>query len=73
MPAFDDRTLVATATCSNGHPIKIMLGQAKRSQTVRCPRCSGSVAIDGRTLRRDMRAIDREWDKLQRTLKNLGR
>jgi hypothetical protein len=70
---FADTTELATVNCPNGHPIKITLGEARRSQTVRCSRCAATVAINGADVKRKMADIDREWDKLQRTLKNFGR
>ncbi len=73
MSAFDDRTQVATVTCPNGHHVKINLGQARRSQTVRCSVYSAAIVIDGRSLDQSMRGIDREFANLKRTLKRLGR
>ena len=73
MSVFPDTTELGTVDCPNGHPVKITLGQAKRSKTIRCTRCSAVIEIDGTDVKRKMAEIDREMDKLERTLKSFGR
>lgn len=59
--------------CPNGHPLKATLAEARRSATIRCPRCGGTVTFDGRQADNELRKVDRAMDDLKRTIAKFGK
>ena len=68
-----DKAELDAVKCPNGHPVKVILAQARRSATISCPRCGGTVKLDGRQAEQELRKVDRAMDDLERTIKNFGK
>jgi hypothetical protein len=60
-------------SCSRGHRVKKRIGEIRRSPTFRCPVCGQAIEVDAATFDRELRKVDREFEALQRSLKNFGR
>jgi hypothetical protein len=52
--------------------VRTNIGEARRSPTLRCPR-GHEIKVDGSQIDRELRSVDREFDNLQRTIRQLGR
>ncbi len=50
--------------CPNGHDVRVKLGEARKSPTLECSRCDGTIVIDGADLDRRERAIASHLRKL---------
>lgn len=68
-----DKAELEGVKCPNGNPLHVTLAQGRPSATIRCPRCGGTVTIDGRQGDQELRKVDRAMDDLKRTISKFGR
>ncbi len=72
---YDDNRVVATQACSNGHPVPILLGAARRHRTIACPTCGERIKLT-QTLGQLLKGADPivvDADRTQRNIRGANR
>jgi DNA-directed RNA polymerase subunit RPC12/RpoP len=59
--------------CPNGHRLKATIAEARRSASIRCPRCGARTTFDGRQADTELQKVDRAFADLKKSLDNFGR
>lgn len=68
---FNDQTIkIDCPRCKAKLPVKVH--DIRASRPVYCSSCRTDIPVDGRKFDRDLRKLDGETEKLQKTLKDLS-